>query len=825
MKVGRIVAAAMLAGIVIGLAVGWVDEKQYSEGLHQLVSDCPPSGKVDKLTAQLTVGQGLGQQVEVRASASAALSEAGTQWHRTNPDSVPLCVFTNGSTAEYPDYPQFTTLGPPQLAVGQYRQDADAGKLQVSYADTRIQLGAWPAQPSPDVYRRIAPAIVAFREAGVLHLDIALCRSAIGRLACKPTPTSIEVVIADAAQQDGSTVTAVPRPTSVQPDADKRQTSYQWQLDNPATTSITVEIPLPFAMRTTFQAPRTDDLGDISLGSVRFRVNWPTLLAGSSALFALLVTVLVLRRFGQAMNGIRLTLAFAALLIGLATDVVSPWAANGALTAISWTAVTILAADRWRALLIGTSIMGLATAGAGVVANSTGIYPEIVASGLLLSATAGVIAFGTRLQPITHLLPTGSVAGLPSWFGRRIPSIRATLIKGALFALILGSALSVGDISGRQLHQLVRQLRAADADSAAASARARVIADIVADVSSNNIGWVVLSAGVLLVLGLYATRLAVASSYPSTITGAQALALTLLIAIVAPPPTLLWTGVSLPVWLLSWLTLAALVRGPELEPIAADPPSPRDRLVRALAAERSRTALLAVDTKVSKGDASLSAWEAAAAEHHQFYPDDVAKQLFARGPTGSWLRNARTAAWIGALLSTIPVGFYVWNALQTLPSRLPYNGVLYLIVDILGEFGRWIGLAFAFGAIYRRLPTRTGAGKGAAIGLAWSVGAALADLTARWLGIPSNGPWLYVALQTFVFLIALGLAYDLMTMTAAGGSWRRLIDLYRIQTVRQRVAYAGPLVLALIGLIDQVRSGAPSELAEQVLAGLGALLN
>jgi hypothetical protein len=98
----------------------------------------------------------------------------------------------------------------------------------------------------------------------------------------------------------------------------------------------------------------------------------------------------------------------------------------------------------------------------------------------------------------------------------------------------------------------------------------------------------------------------------------------------------------------------------------------------------------------------------------------------------------------------------------------------------------------------------------------WSAVALCSELLRTWIGGTSSGILLYTSLQMVLFLVALGFPYDFATLNSVGASWRRIIHLYRVKTWRQRVAYAGSLALATIGLITQVQSGAGSEATKPI---------
>ncbi|MEU4393196.1 DUF6185 family protein [Kribbella sp. NPDC023855] len=811
----RIVATcAVVAGLLLGFVVGHTTDDDEISGPRQPAAECPQDGSVTELTTQLAVSEGPGQQAQVRASAEAELSEAGESW---SPDQLPLCIFANGRTQDYPSKRGYEFLGPPQLPVERYERDLAKSKVHVTYGQTEVGLQRPLEETTLDdgafSVRFISPAVIAYRQDKALHLDIAPCRSTAGRLACKAKsaktpgtdgterPVAVEIVVADQVRDKKSIIRSDPQPSSMRSDPAAHTTTYTWRLAD-ATTTVSVDIPLAWRLGSTAQGFTSGDQGDVSIGNVTFRIDWLPVTEAVSALLALVAAAGILRWAGKTSIGIRLALAMTALLAGLTIQVfpVTRW--ETFFDAGTWAAAAIFGATKWRGPLISAAVSGLGIAAAGAF----GDLESVATLGLLVAVIAGLLAIATRLLALPEMLSIGALAHTSPWFRNRTRSLRGLLVRAALFVLIASAAAVIGDAIGRNV----------DDD-------AGYLLNAVVMTSGNNIGWVILSASSILILCACFAHFSAASPAQLLTTSAQAVTLGLLVATVAPPSTSRLAGFTLPLWILTWMTVTLLVHaGPPKDLVQDELPS-HGRFARAIEAEKSRGHVLALEAQLTAGTANLTELETSNAAHRAAFPDDLAADLFRRGPGSGWLPNARTAAWLGTALSLVPVGYYVFGVLGTLPGRLPYNGLFYLAMDVLAEFARWIALAFAFGALYRRLPGRIGATKGAALGIAWMAAAGLANLITQWTQASSPGLWLYLSFQTIVFLIALGAVYDLTTIERAGGSWRRLTDLYRIHTIRQRVAYLAPLVLALIGLADQIRTGAPGELAEQLLTGLGSL--
>lgn len=825
-----LVAGALTAGVLLGTLVGFLGSTPPERFETFDPRRCPTVGTVERLDTKVTVVDHT-ERVEVRASATARIREPGAAWvSRSGIDALARCLFANGQTREFAEA-EFAHLDAPQLPVGTYRFDRTAGTLTVNFRETAVEpaysgspeLRLEPSTTASD--QRVAASVVVTRLGRTLHLDLAPCRSRLARLACQEgVPTTVTVEVPDSIRPHDRLLPADPAPAVVADDTDRKTTVSTWNLTDPG-ARIMVELPLRWSLISA-AALRAPHEGNVSFGSWALAVDGEVLLHGFSSFLAIVVGAIVLARIKRTRPGPRglagVALVYAIVAIALATRIAGYFQDVDALvTAAVWAAVTVVAADVWRRTLISAALVGVVCTVAAVIwgepeRTPTFVLGTVSSVGVVIASVAGVLAVGTRLRGGVLVLPDGAGPLRYRDVDQRMRRLRRTVGGGAVTALVFAVAVVLGDSVGRHARVV-----------AGVSTEFWVVETprLVAQISSSNISWVILSGAALFVLAGAATRFTepvVSSPHPAIPAAAVGTALTFLIAVVAQPPVLRLANVSLPAWFLTWIALAVLVvRWPRSLPPSSDIPMTA-RLREAVAAEQSRARLLETDVQVSAGSQSLDAWERQRAVHRRQHPGDRARDLLMYGPTGNWLGNARCAAWAAALLAVLPLGYYLWGVLQALPARLEYNGVLYLVVDVLSEWARWIGTGFAFGALYGLLRPRTGAAKGAVLALGWAAGALLTELGGRWLGIPASGLWLYISLQMFLFLVVLGAVYDLMTINAAGGSWRRVSDLYRAKSWRQRLAYAGPVVAAVAGLIVEVRSGAGLELAQQLLSALSA---
>lgn len=200
---------------------------------------------------------------------------------------------------------------------------------------------------------------------------------------------------------------------------------------------------------------------------------------------------------------------------------------------------------------------------------------------------------------------------------------------------------------------------------------------------------------------------------------------------------------------------------------------------------------------------------------------DPGAVLLAWGPARGWWQNGRRAAAIGAVLAILPVGYFVGAGLAVLPQNLRFGGgPVHLLVSACAEGVRWLGTAFAFGALYPVLPGRIGPAKALSLGTMWFVAAGVVEIVRHWTDFATGRNWGYPGLVLVVFLLVLSVLYDVHTVTRAGGTWRRLQDLYRIRRSSDLLRYVVPFGLALVGVVQQLLAGNGFELVKQVLSAL-----
>jgi hypothetical protein len=323
--------------------------------------------------------------------------------------------------------------------------------------------------------------------------------------------------------------------------------------------------------------------------------------------------------------------------------------------------------------------------------------------------------------------------------------------------------------------------------------------------------------------------------------------LALMIAVAAP-----WNNngagafvVGLPLWLLTLFLVAALLRRmvkrsstampsgrasnllalalslSEARSFEKEPLMKRSRYITRGVGDRSPSARRSIANSVRYRLPRLAGVPNSEADHA-----DPGKELLALGSGGgSWLTCGRRAAAQGSVIGAVFVAYFTWAAAGQLNESTDWStGLLLVVISLATEAIRWIALSFIFGALYRLLPGRIGPLKAASLSAIWIAGAVLPFAVARVLGGDSGQQLIYRATQTVLFLVALAIIYDLVTLRAAGGSWRQLRELYNLESYGQVIASVAPILVLGITLAQQVISGSGFDVATSFVNGLSSLI-
>jgi hypothetical protein len=190
----------------------------------------------------------------------------------------------------------------------------------------------------------------------------------------------------------------------------------------------------------------------------------------------------------------------------------------------------------------------------------------------------------------------------------------------------------------------------------------------------------------------------------------------------------------------------------------------------------------------------------------------------------------RTSAWANAVVAVdrgwrLAIPFIIFDAVLTIrtavqasPNSLPSAGDLFLL--LVNDVVFWLVAAFTLGYGYVWLRGRNGVVKGVLLAAVAISAEAITALLQLGLGQQSGSPWQAVSLRGWLlllFLAALGARLDVETLRNHELDWPQLDKAYQVERMRFVVVYVAPLLLAVLGVVQQVRSGQGEEALRQAL--------
>jgi hypothetical protein len=199
-------------------------------------------------------------------------------------------------------------------------------------------------------------------------------------------------------------------------------------------------------------------------------------------------------------------------------------------------------------------------------------------------------------------------------------------------------------------------------------------------------------------------------------------------------------------------------------------------------------------------------------------PEKIALSL---GPTSSWWESGIASVRVAAKLAILPVSYFTYILVTNLfyVFRWQY-GWPYLdaAASLFGEIAFWLAAALVMGCLYPYLPGRNGVLKSLVL---TAIYATTLAISARLLGGGSG--WIFRSLELLLFLAALGVSLDWMTIVRAGLYWRHLPELYRLRDVRVLAGSASSLLLALLAIGQQVLSGDAQRAVIEIIKSFASL--
>jgi hypothetical protein len=150
--------------------------------------------------------------------------------------------------------------------------------------------------------------------------------------------------------------------------------------------------------------------------------------------------------------------------------------------------------------------------------------------------------------------------------------------------------------------------------------------------------------------------------------------------------------------------------------------------------------------------------------------------------------------------------------------------VLRLLAAVLVEAEFWLVAAFVLGALYPYLRGPNGVIKGVTLATTYIIARGISALVESWISREAIAPLTAVftvrAWLLLLFLVVVGLLVDGWTLRHHGHPWRDLYDLYQLRSVRGVALYLSPLVIAVLGTIQQLQAGHAQEAITEVIKTL-----
>jgi hypothetical protein len=190
--------------------------------------------------------------------------------------------------------------------------------------------------------------------------------------------------------------------------------------------------------------------------------------------------------------------------------------------------------------------------------------------------------------------------------------------------------------------------------------------------------------------------------------------------------------------------------------------------------------------------------------------------VLAGGPRDTWWANVKFATQAGAILGIVPVAYYLSVVLEKgLDQSGPRGSSTTLsgLVSLSHEIAFWLFAAFCLGGVLSLLPRSASVLKGLLLA---AIFAAFAGLGAAVAPAPDEVDLRFRIFELLLFLMLLGLWLDLNTV--GRWQWRWLRVLYRLQDVGPAVAYAAPVLAALIVIAQQVLSGDAQQAIQETVS-------
>jgi hypothetical protein len=205
-------------------------------------------------------------------------------------------------------------------------------------------------------------------------------------------------------------------------------------------------------------------------------------------------------------------------------------------------------------------------------------------------------------------------------------------------------------------------------------------------------------------------------------------------------------------------------------------------------------------------------------------PRDLALAL---GPGANWWDNGVLALKRGALLAIPFIGYTVYAASKAAGSTwfTAEYGFRYwqLVVVIASAVRFWLVSAFVMGCLYPYLRGSNGVAKGVVLASVYIIAGAVDGMIGMLLHVPDSGLEALFPVQSWLlllFLTSVGALMDSETLRRYNVYWRGLYDFYQLGNIRSLLVYLAPLLVAALGIVQQIRSGQAQEAVTQLIKTL-----
>lgn len=188
-------------------------------------------------------------------------------------------------------------------------------------------------------------------------------------------------------------------------------------------------------------------------------------------------------------------------------------------------------------------------------------------------------------------------------------------------------------------------------------------------------------------------------------------------------------------------------------------------------------------------------------------------------PGGNVPANIWLAAKIATVIAIVPVTYFVYTALKSLPRNLHYQtDAISVAAGIIAQAVGWIVIGVVFSIINNRLPGGNGPVRAFIVSALWFAVGTIGLMLEGWLHDPVNGSWAFFGLQLLLFLLAFSAVWDACILgKLSWSSLDQLRDAYSLQRVRTVALYGAPLLLTIIALGQQVLSGSGVQFVQSAL--------